>query len=240
MGRKIVGITCETLQATEKNGARQSLNRAYVWAVERAGGVPVILPTTAEPEVISRYLGVVDGLLLSGGADVNPACFGQKPHPQLGEVDVDRDATELPLIQQAVAQDVPIFAICRGIQSLNVALGGTLYQDLPSERPSAIHHQQRELSIPRDQFSHSVRIEAGSQLHEIVGADEMRCNSFHHQALRDVAPGLVVTAYAPDGVIEAAEHPNKHYLIAVQFHPEETAPHDDRSYRLFAAFVAAL
>jgi putative glutamine amidotransferase len=240
MGRKVVGITCGTQKASEKNGPRQSLNRAYVWAVERAGGVPVILPVTTEPAVISRYLGVVDGLLLSGGADVDPACYGQQAHPQLGEVDADRDVTELPLIAQAVAQDLPIFAICRGIQALNVALGGTLYQDLPSERPSEVHHQQRNQGIARDRFSHSIQIEPGSRLHEIVGADEMLCNSFHHQALKEVAPALVVTAYAPDGVIEAAEDPTKRYLVAVQFHPEETAPHDAKSRRLFEAFVAVL
>ncbi|SRR5579871_1868385 len=240
MGRKVVGITCGTMKATDTSGARQSLNRAYVWAVERAGGVPVILPVTTAPEVISRYLGAVDGLLLSGGADLDPACYHEQPLPQLGEVDADRDFTELPLIRQAVEEDVPIFAICRGIQSLNVALGGTLYQDLPTQRSSEIHHQQREQHIPRDRFSHSVRIEAGSRLRAIVGADEMLCNSFHHQAIRDVAPGLAITAYAPDGVIEAVEHPDKRYLVAVQFHPEETAPHDARSHRLFEAFVAAL
>jgi putative glutamine amidotransferase len=240
MGRKIVGITCAVTQPTEQKGPRQTLNRPYVWAVERAGGVPIILPVTTEAEVISRYLGVVDGLLLSGGADLDPATYGEAPHPKLGEVETDRDATELPLIRQAVAADVPIFAICRGIQSLNVALGGTLYQDLPAQRPSELHHQQRELNLPRDRFSHSIRIETGSRLHRIAAADEMLCNSFHHQALRDVAPGLIVTALAPDGVIEAVEHPGKRYLLGVQFHPEETAPHDAASQRLFDAFIAAL
>ena len=240
MARKVVGITCSTSAANSEGGARQVLNRAYVRAVEMAGGVPVILPVTTEQDVIARYLGVMDGLLLSGGVDLAPGLYGQTPHPKLGAVDADRDTTEMPLIRLAVEQDVPLFAICRGIQSLNVALGGTLYQDLPSERPSKIVHQQRELNMARGEFSHTIRTEPGSLLRSIVGAEEMPTNSFHHQALRDVADGLLVTACAPDGVIEAAERPASRYLLAVQFHPEETAPHDERSRRLFESFVAAL
>ena len=237
---KVVGITCGTQAATKTAGVRHVLNRAYVWAVERAGGVPILLPVTRERDVIARYLGVIDGLLLSGGADFDPACYGMAPHPKLGEVDADRDATELPLIADALAQDVPIFAICRGIQALNVALGGTLYQDLPSERPSEIVHAQKELGLARDRFSHSVRVEPGSRLHAIVGADEMLCNSFHHQALKALGRGLVVTATAPDGVIEAVESPAHRYVLGVQFHPEETAPHDVHSHALFTTFVQAL
>jgi putative glutamine amidotransferase len=216
------------------------LNRAYVWAVERAGGVPILLPVTRERDVISRYLGVVDGLLLSGGADLDPACYGAEPHPCLGEVDADRDATELPLIADALVQDVPIFAICRGIQALNVALGGTLYQDLHSERPSEIVHTQKDLGLARDRFSHSIHVEPGSRLHAIVDTEEMLCNSFHHQAIQELGAGLVVTATAPDGVIEAVESPAHRYVLAVQFHPEETAPHDPRSHALFESFIRGL
>lgn len=240
MAQKIIGITCNTLPATEASGPRQTLNRAYVWGVERAGGVPIILPVTRDADVIARYLGVVDGLLLSGGVDVDPACYGQPAHPELGEVDHDRDATELPLIRAALDADMPIFAICRGIQTLNVALGGTLYQDLPSERPSAIGHAQNERKIARDVCTHSVAIEPHTRLAEIIGASEMQCNSFHHQALRDVAAPLIVTGLAPDGVIEAVESPRHRYVVGVQFHPEETARVDEASRRLFAAFVQAL
>ena len=240
MARKIVGITCSTLPASADAGAKQYLNRAYVWAVERAGGVPIILPVTQEPDMIARYLGVADGLLLSGGVDVDPAHYGQTPHPQLGDVDLDRDATELPLIRAALDQDMPIFAICRGIQTLNVALGGTLYQDLPSERPSDIGHAQNERKIPRAQATHGIVIEPHTRLAEIVGAGEMQVNSFHHQALRDVAAPLVVTALAPDGVIEAVESRAHRYVVGVQFHPEETAISDDKSQRLFDSFARAL
>ena len=239
MSHKVVGIVCSTVVATEKNSPRQVLNRPYVWAVEQAGAIPVLLPVTTQPEVIDRYLGMIDGLLVSGGVDVAPSCYGQEAHPQLGEVDDDRDTLELPLIRAALAQDMPIFAICRGIQSLNVALGGTLYQDLPSEFPSCIFHQQSHKNIPRDQFSHTIEILPETRLHSIVGSTWMATNSFHHQALQQVAEGLEITAYASDGVIEAAEMPAKRYVVGVQFHPEETAPHDEKSRKLFEAFVQA-
>jgi putative glutamine amidotransferase len=240
MSRKIVGILGSTAVATATSGPKQYLNRAYVWAVENAGGAPIMLPVTREPEAISRYLGLLDGLLLSGGVDVDPACFGEERHPHLGDVDADRDTTELPLIREALAQDMPIFAICRGIQSLNVALGGTLYQDIPSQTPSPIHHQQSDIGIPRAQTSHAVRVVPNSRLRSIVGVEEMQTNSFHHQALKQIAEGLVVTAYAPDDIIEAAESPSHRYVVAVQFHPEETAPNDLHSRQLFEAFIAAL
>jgi putative glutamine amidotransferase len=240
MGRKIVGITCGTRAATETESARQNLNRSYVWAVEQAGGVPIILPVTTEPEVIARYLGVLDGLLLSGGVDIDPSCYGQEPHPQLGEVDTDRDATELPLLRQALAEDVPIFAICRGIQSLNVAMGGTLYQDLPAQFPSDIQHYQSKIGKPRHEFMHEISLAPDTRLRSVIEAECMPVNSFHHQALLDVAEGLIVTAHAPDGVIEAVESPTHRYLVGVQFHPEDTAPCDENSRRLFSAFVRAL
>ncbi|MCW3055461.1 MAG: putative glutamine amidotransferase [Chthonomonadales bacterium] len=240
MSRKIVGILGSTSTAKEDFGPKQYLNRAYVWAVESAGGIPIMLPVTRDPEAIGRYLGLLDGLLISGGVDVDPACFGEAPHPKLGTVDDDRDTTELPLIREALAQDTPVFAICRGIQSLNVALGGSLYQDIPSQKPSDIHHQQSDLKIPRNQTSHAIHIVPDSRLHHIVGQSEMQTNSFHHQALKKVSDGLIVTAYAPDDIIEAAESPTHRYVVAVQFHPEETAPNDLPSRQLFESFIAAL
>jgi putative glutamine amidotransferase len=216
------------------------LGRAYVRAIEQAGGIPIILPVTREPETLNRYLGLIDGLLLSGGVDIDPRHYGQEPHPRLEEVDADRDATELPLTREALAQDMPLFAICRGIQTLNVALGGTLYQDIPSQYPTTLRHQQRHDNIPRSQPVHPVRILPETRLRAIVGADTIQTNSLHHQALRDVAEGLVVTARAEDGIIEAVELPGRRYVVAVQFHPEETAPHDEKARRLFEAFVEAL
>jgi putative glutamine amidotransferase len=208
--------------------------------VENAGAVPVLLPTVADRSIISRYLGIVDGLILSGGVDIDPALYHESPHPVLGEIDRARDAAEIALVREALDEDVPMFAICRGIQILNVAMGGTLYQDLPSQHPSPVVHRQDEAGFARSEFIHDISIEAGSRLRAIVRGDAMPTNSLHHQAVREVADGLVVTARAPDGVVEAAEVPDRRYVLAVQFHPEETAPHDERSRRLFEAFVAAL
>ena len=238
MARKVVGITCGT--ESSDFGVRHALSRTYVWALERAGAIPIILPVTSDPEVISGYLEVIDGLLLSGGWDVEPKHYGQEAHPQLGNLDPDRDLTELPLIRLAVEQDMPIFAICRGIQSLNVALGGTLVQDLPSQKPSDIEHVQRKNGIARNIATHYDSFISGSRIASIVGDTTMRVNSFHHQALDVVAPGIVVTGYSEDGIIESAEMPGKRYIVAVQFHPEDTAPHDEKSRKLFEAFVAAL
>jgi putative glutamine amidotransferase len=240
MGRKIVGITCSTRPAAGVESAKQVLNRPYVWAVEQAGGIPIILPVTTDTEVSARYLGVIDGLMLSGGVDVCPERYGQEVHPQLGEVDADRDATELPLIQQALKEDMPLFGICRGIQTLNIAMGGTLYQDLPTQYPSKIVHHQYQLGLKRDAFCHEIDLPPGTRFRSIIGSDKISVNTLHHQALSDVAEGLEVTAYAPDLVVEAVEAPAYRYVLAVQYHPEETAPHDEYSRRLFKAFVEVL
>ncbi len=236
---RLIGISGNTAPKTDKNEARQTLNRAYLEAVEAAGGIPLILPVTANPDTIRGFLDGLDGILLSGGVDVGPSYYGQSPHPALGETDADRDAAEIALVHAALERDKPIFAICRGIQILNVALGGTLYQDLPTENPSPIHHAQNEQGIPRPQTVHSIQIAAGSRLAQIIGAETMAVNSLHHQALKDMADGLTATAWAADGVIEAAEMPAKRFVIAIQCHPEELARHQTESQRLFAAFIAA-
>ena len=144
------------------------------------------------------------------------------------------------MIRAALERNKPIFAICRGLQILNVALGGSLWQDLPSENPSKIFHAQSERGIARPETVHSIRIETGSRLAQIIGAETMQVNSLHHQALKDVADGLKVTAWATDGVIEAAEMPDKRFVVAIQCHPEELAVWQPESRRLFAAFIEAL
>jgi putative glutamine amidotransferase len=240
MTSKIVGITCSSGAGSPDENARQYLNTTYVKAILNAGGVPMIIPNVVDKELVESYLGTIDGLMLSGGVDVDPQYFGEDHHADLGTVDAARDSTELALLERALEQDMPIFGICRGIQSLNVALGGTLYQHLPDQAPSSIHHQQSDIKIPRSEFSHSIRIEGGSRLRSIVGKDEMQTNSFHHQAIKSVGAGLIVTARAADGIIETVEAPDHRYLVAVQFHPEETAPHDEYSRGLFEAFIQAL
>ncbi len=240
MARKIIGITCATAPRQGLESARQTLNRPYAWAVEQAGGVPLFIPATSYTENANAYLSVLDGLLLSGGVDVSPSQYGEEDDPELGEVDPDRDSIELPLTRLALEQDMPLFAICRGVQILNIALCGTLYQDLPSQRGSWIQHQQRLAAIPRHCVTHTIHIEPDTRLHQIVGSTRMATNSFHHQALKQIGAGLCVTAHARDGIIEAVESPKHRYVLGVQFHPEETAAVDEKSRLLFEDFVRAV
>jgi putative glutamine amidotransferase len=194
---------------------RVTLNTAYVRALERAGLVPLAVPTILAPHALIGALQGVAGLVLTGGEDVAPDRYGAVPHPRLGEVDPLRDAAELALIAEAQRRRIPMLAICRGIQILNVALGGTLYQDLDSERSGAIRHA--------GETNHSVDIEPGSILERVLGTRRTMVNSRHHQAIRDVAPGLKAVAWAEDGVIEAVEpaDPAAAWMLAVQWHPED-------------------
>ncbi|HZH40854.1 MAG TPA: gamma-glutamyl-gamma-aminobutyrate hydrolase family protein [Gemmatimonadales bacterium] len=208
---------------------RVHLNTSYVTALENAGLVPLVLPTSLQPSHAALALQAVTGLVLSGGEDVDPAMYGARPHPQLGRIDRQRDEVEAALVRAAFDLRIPVFAICRGMQILNVALGGTLYQDLPSECPGPIAHDAGK-------GEHDVAIAHPSLLSRTVNGGSLRANSRHHQALKDVAPALVVTGRAPDGVVEAVElrEPEGRWLIGVQWHPE-----DITEVGLFRAFAEA-
>lgn len=212
-------VVAVTAPRRETDGReRVTLNTAYVRALDRAGVVPLALPTMLTPDraVAALEGGGVRGLVLTGGEDVEPARYGAAPHAKLQETDPTRDAAELALIAAARARRLPILAICRGIQILNVALGGTLYQDLDSERPGPVTHSG-------DASRHAVRIEPGSLLERTLGMRRATVNSRHHQAIRDLAPGLRAVAWSEDGVIEAAEPADAgaSWILAVQWHPED-------------------
>ncbi len=218
---------------------------AYAEAVEAAGGEPVPVLPGAVP---ARALDDLDGLVLTGGLDVAPEEYGERARPEMAvEPDPERDALELPLAREAVRRDLPVFAICRGIQTLNVALGGTLIQDVDVERSGrqAWTHQQRKShpELPTHAAVHAVTVEAGTRLRDIVGAATLGVNTFHHQAVRDPAPGLVVTARAVEpqapALIEAIEAPAKRFVLGVQWHPERMWRHDAAHARLFQALVRA-
>jgi putative glutamine amidotransferase len=195
---------------------RVTLNTTYVRALEGAGLIPLAVPTMLAPALAAAALQGMRGLVLTGGEDVSPTHYGASPHPRLGDVDPVRDAAELALIAEARARRLPILAICRGIQILNVALGGTLYQDLDSERPGPVPHAGETVL-------HPVRVEPGSLFERTLGARAATVNSRHHQAIRDVAPGLKAVAWADDGVIEGAEGSGAAtpWIVAVQWHPED-------------------
>jgi putative glutamine amidotransferase len=238
--RPRIGIT-----GAERTASERAALEAYAEAVEAAGGEAVrLLPGEAPDGALER----LDGLVLSGGADIDPAAYGEPVREGMDvEIDRERDALELPLARAAVERDLPVLGICRGVQVLNVALGGTLYQDVDVERTGrqAWSHQQRRShpGAPLDAAIHPVAIEPGSRLREIAGADRLGVNTFHHQAIRDPAPGLVVAARAVEpggaGVIEAVELPGRRFVLGVQWHPERMWKREAACARLFGALVRA-
>ncbi len=216
---------------------RVRLNTAYVNALESAGLVPLVVPPLAGPAAARSVMAAAAGLVLTGGEDVDPALYGQTRHERLHTVNRLRDDTEIALVHAAREAGKPVLAICRGPQLLNVALGGTLIQDIPSELPDAIPHDVRDT---RDARTHEVTIEPGSRIAKAVGATSIIVNSLHHQSILGVAPSLRVTARAPDGVIEGVETEGEEWwVIAVQWHPEEMndspEPWDRGIFRAFAA-----
>lgn len=227
-----IGITGRLVQV--ERAERAGVNGAYIRAVLAGGGAPSIIPPVASPGLAAVFLDGLDALVLSGGADIDPRHYRTQPHAKLGAIEAERDASELALLAEAVRREMPVLAICRGLQLVNVALGGTLWQDLPSE---LVTHPQSGLRTER---AHPVELLSGSRLAEALGTTACAVNSFHHQAIRDLAPGLRATAHAPDGVIEGIEGAGEQWLLGVQWHPEEfwadaAAPDGG----LFRALVAA-
>jgi putative glutamine amidotransferase len=208
----------------------------YSQAIRFGGGAPVLIPVAQDRETLQAILRRLDGLILSGGPDVNPKFYGEQPLPGLEEIDEDLDRMELEAARMAFEGNLPIFAICRGIQVLNVSQGGTLYQDIPTQVQESILHTQK---ADKKTTTHATRIEPKTLLSRIVGRKEIWVNGRHHQAVKDVAHGFVVSARATDGVVEAMEHPSRRFVVGVQWHPEGNWKGDLYSRRLFRAFVRA-
>ena len=234
--RPIIGIT----PSLETNESKIYTPTSYPKAVIQAGGTPVFLNFTRDDEMIEQYAAMVDGVLFSGGDDVDPASYGEEQIWGCGDICPLRDDFEIKLLKVLVEKypEKPVLGICRGAQVLNVAMGGTLYQDLRSQVPGCIRHQQQQSS---HYASHKAMMTEGSKLRAIYGSTEVMVNSFHHQAVKDVGEGLVVTARASDGVVEGLEKPDHPYFIAVQWHPERQVegPHHPEHKPLFQSFVDA-
>jgi putative glutamine amidotransferase len=233
--RPLIGITAIPKEAVSGFGPNphETVPELYVRAVAAAGAVPVLLPVHAGwHEEMAEILG---GVVLTGGGDVDPASYGRTAGPAVYGVDAERDAFEFALTRWAVARDVPLLAICRGIQAMNVALGGTLVQDIATEVPGALGHVRTDR---HDRAVHTVRIEPGSLLADALGSTDARTNSMHHQAVSEPAPSSRVVARAPDGVVEAIEVPGARFALGVQWHPE-CLGQADRSFRIVRAFVAS-
>ncbi|MGQ9492995.1 MAG: gamma-glutamyl-gamma-aminobutyrate hydrolase family protein [Anaerolineae bacterium] len=232
--RPLIGIPCQGNLRSKY--PRFCVGQSYCYALEAVGGASVLIPLLDDEEVLLDIYQRLDGLLLAGGGDIAPRHFGQERLARLGEVDHPRDRVELLLVRRAVEDDLPLLAICRGIQMLNVALGGTLYQDIPSQISHALCHNFHP-DHPRNYLGHEVAVREGTRLADILGVNQVHVNSFHHQSVHNVAAPLMVTATAPDDVIEAVEAPNRRFVLGVQWHPEDLVRDDPKMKRLFAVFV---
>jgi len=237
--RPLIGITCSRLvgghwgQYSLGHFMDYTFNE-YGQAIRYSGGAPLIIPEAQDSETLKAIMTKIDGLILSGGPDIHPKFYGEHPLPELGEIDEDLDMMELEAARSALRKGLPILAICRGIQTLNVVQGGTLYQDIPSQIPESINHSPKS---DKGVLTHRIRIEKKTLLHRIFKKTEIWTNGKHHQAVKDLAPGFIISARASDGIVEAIEHPLKSFVLGVQWHPEGTWKNDLHSRRLFQAFI---
>ncbi|MEK5231272.1 gamma-glutamyl-gamma-aminobutyrate hydrolase family protein [Lysinibacillus sp. FSL K6-0232] len=231
--KPIIGIT-----AFVDDSLSSQLNAAYSKSIIEAGGIPLIIPIGVEQDV-AEILALTDGLLLSGGHDIHPFLFGEDPSPNIGKVHPARDAVEVALIEEAITRKMPIFGICRGLQILNVALGGTLYQDIDSDYAGTKllqHAQQSDRMVA----THYVQIAANNLLMDIIGQEKIAVNSLHHQAVKILADNCQAAALSSDGIVEAMVYKELPFCLAVQWHPEELATvGDQHALKLFSAFIEA-
>ena len=238
--KPLIGITAGTIQTEERAGAgyKYGQGHTYVDAVVQAGGIPVLIPIATSREATQEVFERLDGILFSGGNDLEPGLYNQEMR-STHDVDAPRDTHEVELMKMALAAHKPVLAVCRGMQLLNVVRGGSLYQDIAEEVPGAQNHDAHH----KDQqgpLVHILNVEPESQLADILGVTEVPSNSYHHQAVKDIGEGLVVSARTSDGVVEALEDMREGFVVAVQAHPESMAVHGRTEWlHLFEAFIAA-
>ena len=230
----VIGVTCVVQPVNEKPTA--CLGDTYVQAVLAAGGVPVILPASLPPAAVPACLERLDGLIISGGGDIDAVHFGQERHPKAGIPDAARDAFELAAARHARQTGLPTLGVCRGVQVLAVAAGGSLWQDIPSQLPESITHRYPSDTQPHE--LHPVTVQEGSRLAAIMGSEAHPVNSFHHQAVQRPGEGMRACAWAPDGVIEAIEAADG-FFLGVQWHPERLVQRDEKALALFKALIKA-
>jgi len=236
----LIGIPCGTDKSLRpKHPQVFTVPLAYLEAIQGAGGTPLQIPLGLSPAALEELAARLDGLLLAGGADIAPGLYGAQRRPETKAADDKRDATELTLIHWALAHDQPLLATCRGAQMLNVAAGGTLYQDIRSECPFCLEHDRYYPEHPLDEQVQAVEVVAGSRLADILGERQLQVNTRHHQALRELGAGLVVSGRAPDGIVEAIELPGRRFVVGVQWHPENLVAAQASMGRLFRALVDA-
>jgi putative glutamine amidotransferase len=234
MKRPVIGITPGYMRENNK----LSLGPGYANGVIKAGGLAVILPLCAEDSIVESILETVDGILFSGGADIDARYFGEENMKYGGKISPERDSFELLLARKAIARKMPVLGICRGLQLLNIVLGGTLHQDIYANRGQGeiLKHWQ---DAPDWYPVHDIRIKAGSRLHSIYGTEGLSVNSFHHQAIKDAGSGLSIIASSSDGIVEAVEGTDSNFIVAVQWHPEDMWQENPVHLKIFEAFIEA-
>jgi putative glutamine amidotransferase len=243
--RPLIGVTTQTLQAIDgiptELPTSWVMNQRYVHAVAAAGGAPVLIPLLADDLATLRQIyDRLDGVLVPGGVDIDPALYREPRHELLGRIDPDRDITEVTVTRWALEDRKPFLGLCRGLQVLSVALGGTLWQDITQQRPQSNKHDYFPTAgFARDHLAHDVEVSGPSRLGEALGSGMISVNSMHHQGIRDLGAGLVATAVAADGLIEGAELIGRGFAVGVQWHPEMFASGEPSVGKLFEDFVAA-
>jgi putative glutamine amidotransferase len=233
-GKPIIGITA----AYDFDKGISTLKEDYYEAIIHCGAVPILIPVTDEKCIWAEYLDMCDGLILSGGPDIDATYFGSWNMPYAHEISPIRDSMEIFLAQRAIAIDKPILGICRGIQVINIAAGGSIFQDIYAENNTEEKLMQHSQRAPRWFQIHNVNITTETCLHSIFERKSLKVNSFHHQAVSEVAPGFIVNAYTDDGIIEAISMENKKFILGVQWHPENLWRKDTTHLKLFERLVS--
>jgi putative glutamine amidotransferase len=236
--KPLIGIPARTSEDSSDGLTRFVVTATYTRAVEMAGGAPVVIPLRLGEETLRDIFARLDGLLLAGGVDVHPSEYGEAVEPYCGSIDDARDAVELRMIRWALDSKMPLLGICRGIQMINVAAGGSLYQDIPAQLENKLRHQHVK-GNPYHLPVHSLEIDPASQLARALRVTKIEVNSLHHQSVKRVAPDFYITARAPDGIIEGIEARNGHFAVGVQFHPELMVDHDARMMGIFRELINA-
>lgn len=238
--KPLIGITTDHTKNRFSWGAPiYGQNRQYPDAIEMAGGVPVLLPYIEDSRSLRALYDKLDGILFSGGGDIDPSMYGEEPEAKLKDVSLERDAMERQLMQWAIEDDKPIFGICRGYQLMNVVLGGTLIQDIPSQTENMQNHDISTEKKDRWYVAHQLKVDSSSRLATIIGSEPIDANSHHHQAVKRVADQLQAVAWAEDGIIEGVELPRSRFAIGVQCHPESLVQNNRRWAKLFREFIKA-
>ena len=236
--RPLIGIPCNAIIRAETGRPIYANNRAYVHAVESAGGVPILIPMINDLNILTALLTRLDGLLLPGGIDLHPSRYGEEVHPLTEEADLEHDEFEITLASWAFQEDIPVLGVCRGMQLINIALGGSLYQDIDDQYPDSIGHTHRNL--PRTHLAHRISVDPGSRMEKILGTQEVWVNSLHHQAIKAPGKGVRITGHASDGIPELLEVTGYRFVMATQCHPEEIYSKEEPAFAcLFSAFVQA-